>query len=110
MTDSVEPALYGAETITGQRWLRASRVTISNPYLGQPTISFDEERITEFDGQRSSESTRTLSADVDLAAVIDLLDPASGKPLGAQMTHGQVYAALYSLYRAPAAQLDGASQ
>ena len=106
--DSVEPALYGVQAITGQSWLRANRVTILNPYLGQPTISFDEERITEIASQRASATTRTLTTNVVLTDAIDLYDPTTGVSLGAQMTHAQIYVALYSLYRALAVAQDGA--
>ena len=104
----VESALYGVQTISGQSWLRAHRVTVTNPYLGQPKITFDEERIREVEGVRTTAPTGVLSMNVDLAAPIDLYDPSTGLPLGQQMTQQDVYVALYSVYRALAAARDGA--
>ena len=37
-----------------------------------------------------------------------LLDPATGNPVGATLSHGEVYAVLWSLYMALAAERDAA--
>lgn len=109
-TEPISPAAdYHSEPVTGKRWLRAYRVIINNPYLGQPTVAIDEEQVTEVGDARSARFNETLGAAVDLAAVIDLIDPVTGAPLGAQMTHAQVYVALYSLYRALGATRDAAT-
>ena len=116
MATNPEPGVqYRAETITGERWRRAYRVTIQNPYLGTPTVAFDEEEITSFDGSVKAQSTGTLALDVNFDSAIALLNPADGAPLldanGAQqsMTQGQIYVALYSLYIALGTARDAAT-
>ena len=49
-----------------------------------------------------------LSVVFDPAAVIDLVDPATGLPTGQTMTHGDVYVALHSLYLQLATERDAA--
>jgi hypothetical protein len=104
----VTAADYRGETITGKRWRRAYQVTISNPYLGVPSVWFAEEQVTDLEGHVVSKQTDTLSTVVDLAAKIDLIDPQTGQPLGASVTQLDIYVALYSLYRALGASRDSA--
>ena len=44
----------------------------------------------------------------DPAVTFPLLDPSTGNPVGPTLTHGQVYATLWSLYMALAAERDAA--
>ncbi|HET8869173.1 MAG TPA: hypothetical protein VFM48_01895 [Aquabacterium sp.] len=103
---AITAADYRGEIVTGKRWRRVYRVTILNPYMGQPTVALDEEQVTEIEGSLSATPTETMTTEVTMDSVIDLVDPETGQSLGQQMTHAQVYVALYSLYRALGAQRD----
>lgn len=104
----ITAADYKGEVVAGKRWTRAYRVTIMNPYLGDPVIAFDEEVLIAIEDSVKSAPTATLSASVDMSATIDLIDPSTGLALGAAMSHQQVYVALYSLYRQLGAARDAA--
>lgn len=96
---TIGAADYKATIVTGKTWYRAYRVVIMNPYMGDATIGFDEEKVTEILGVVKSEPSTTLSTLVDPTAVVPILDPITGQATGETMTHYAVYCMLYSLYR-----------
>lgn len=91
---------YRQQTISGSKWTRCLHIEANNPYGGQPAIRFDEEeRVILQDGQTLGRPTGTITrAFTDPLAEFQLLDPTTGAPAGGTMTHGQVYAVLWSLY------------
>jgi len=50
----------------------------------------------------------TARYDDPIEAYDSLLDPTTGNPVGATISHGEVYAVLWSLYMALAAERDAA--
>ena len=99
MTVVVAPADYRGEAVTGKRWRRVNRVVITNPYGGAASVALDEEEVTVIEDAVKTRSTETLGMEVDLAAQVPIYDPTTGAPTGDVTTQGQVYVALYSLYR-----------
>ena len=102
---------YKESPVTGTQWIRSHSVQLNNPYQGIPTITFLEEKIIQA-GTAVVKAAANVELGSDLtlrlldpANTFPLLDPATDLPIGAA-THGQVYALLYSLYRAAAATRD----
>lgn len=90
-------------------WQRCYRITIENPYGAMPTVRFDEEMRTNIDGQTVASVTGCITRDFDDPKhVFALRNPATGDPTGIEMTHGDVYAVLWSLYMSLAAERDAA--
>lgn len=97
---------YKEKTISGKKHQRACRVTIENPYKGTPSIMFVEEEIIEVDGEVTTKLVANVSLPFDMAATFPGLDPATDLPAGRDITHGEVYALLYSLYKHLTTQRD----
>lgn len=104
-------ANYKETAVIGTQWTRSNSVRLSNPYQGIPSITFDEEQIIQAgDAIVRQPANGSLSGNLTLQftdpnKTFPLLDPATDQAIGTA-THGQVYALLYSLYRAAAATRD----
>ncbi len=96
---NIDTPNYRAEQVTAERWRRAKRVLIDNPLGGEAVVAFDEEEITVLEGKTTARPTATLNVTVDPLAEIHMRDPITGALTGTTVTHGFVYAVLYSLYR-----------
>lgn len=103
--------LYREKPLDGSRvWTRCWQVVIDNPKDEPPRVTFQEERV--FDVSAADEQVMRVPvqgchADVDLEhGAFPLLDPETGEPTGASMSHAQLYVALYSLYFATALARD----
>ena len=101
---------YKQATITGDSWQRCLHIEINNPSGATPSIRFDEERrIALADGTSIGTPAGSIHKDfTDPAVEFPLLDPSTGNPVGATISHGEVYAILWSLYMALAAERDAA--
>ncbi len=101
---------YKQSTVTGESWQRCLHIEINNPSGATPSIRFDEERrIALADGTSIGTPAGAIHKDfTDPAAEFTLLNPETGEPVGQQITHGFVYAVLWSLYMALAAERDAA--
>lgn len=100
---------YKETAVTGTSWQRCNGVTISNPYLGQPTVLMQEEVIAAVGDNRFVQTAPGLSFDFDPAEVINLRNPQTGELVGATMTGMDLYVALYSLYIQKAHERDSAA-
>lgn len=101
---------YKQTSLTGEAWQRCNHLEINNPSGGTPTIRFDEERrVVLSDGATLGTPAGAITKEfTDPATEFPLLNPATGEAVGQQLTHGFVYAALWSLYMALAAERDAA--
>lgn len=99
---------YGETPITGKRWRRAARVIIGNPYGGPAWITYDEEQMTDVEGDTHAAPCGALGAAFDPGAVIELIDPVTLEPIGVSMPQSQVYLALFSHFVALARKRDAA--
>jgi hypothetical protein len=99
---------YKASTVTGDQWQRCNRITIDNHYGQTPQITMHEELLTVVGGKTFAENAGAVYVEFNPDAVIDLLDPTTGEPLGASMTQGQIHVAMWSLYMASALARDAA--
>jgi len=101
---------YKQSTVTGESWQRCLHIEINNPSGATPSIRFDEERrIALADGTSIGTPAGSINKDfTDPSATFPLLDPSTGNPVGSVISHGEVYAVLWSLYMALAAERDAA--
>ena len=98
---------YKAQTKVVSTWQRCYRITIENPYAATPSIRFDEEVMTVVDNETSSSVVGRFVRDfVDPENTFSLYDPQTGEKTGSTMTHGEVYAVLWSLYMSLADERD----
>jgi hypothetical protein len=100
-------ANYKEASVTGTKWTRAPRIVFLNPHNGVPSVQIEEEEITELaDGRVVNTPLGSLTAALDNpAATFPLLNPADGSVVGS-MTHGELYAAIFSMYMALGAIRD----
>lgn len=99
---------YKQSAVTGESWQRCLRIEIINPSGATPSIRFDEERrIALADGTSIGIPAGSIHKDfTDPSATIPLLDPSTDNPVGATISHGEVFSILWSLYMALAAERD----
>lgn len=90
---------YREEPLTGEKWTRANRVTINNPYDGIPFISFSEESVALLsDGRSVNTPIGSLTQEfIDPTVQFNLVHPEDGTIIGV-MTYQQLYVAIHSLY------------
>jgi hypothetical protein len=100
---------YKQTDVTGAAWQRCHQIVIDNPLNATPLIRFDEQRIVTAAGAASTTPLGSLTAPFDPAAEIPLIDPQMGEPTGETVTHGALYAALYSAYMQQALARDAAA-
>lgn len=99
-------AFYRERTIIRKTWRRTHRVEINNPYLGQPTIRFDEEDIEDTGGVLRSTPAEGVFCDFDPKALIPLVDPDTLEPTGDTISMAGCYLAILSLYMSLAGARD----
>ena len=97
-------ANYNESAVQGTTYFRCPRIIIENG-LSHKMIHFDEERVFDTDAgpitQRYDRIGSPLGADFtdeNVGTMFDMLDPSTGLPVGSQMSYGEVYAVLHSLY------------
>jgi hypothetical protein len=100
---------YKQTTIDGTSWQRAHSVTVTNPLNGTPRIEFGEERVIVLAGEMINQWAAGCSKDFSPTGDFPLLNPETNAPLGASMTHTDLYVALYSLYMQTVAERDVAA-
>ena len=89
---------YNETNVSGQSWKRCFKIEISNPYNGQPECKLFEEEIFSVGDKTVSTLTRILEPQINMSSVIELINPMTGEPLGASITHQDFYIVLFSLY------------
>ena len=99
---------YKESTVSGTQWQRCWGVYIQNLHGTVPRVTLREEQITLLGGEKFSKDMGQIDFPFDPNASITLLNPETSEPLGATMTMGQMYVALWSLYMAKAAERDAA--
>lgn len=91
---------YHNENVEGTLWKRAASIIISNE-LGQvPTVTFDEQIVSELGGEVLSKYAGSLDLQITEEAAAEqfpLLDMA-GNEIGAEINIGQIAAMLFSAY------------
>lgn len=99
---------YKETSVNGTQWQRCRTVIIDNAYQRTPQITFQEEKLTNVNGELFQQGAGGINVPFDAAKVITLLDPATGEPTGGTMTFGEMYVAMWSLYMQEALQRDAA--
>ena len=97
---------YKEKNITGKKHQRYCRVVIEDPYKGLPSIMFVEEEIIEIGEEVTTKLVSNISVVLDPAASFPGVDPETDVPAGRGITHGEVQALLYSLYKYLTTQRD----
>ena len=101
---------YRQSDVTGQKWRRSCHGEFDNSFGKTPWIRFDwEDRISLADGTTLGTPVgSTLRHFSDPAATLTLCNPETGAPTGQTVTHGELYAILWSLAMESAALQDAA--
>lgn len=102
---------YKQTEVSGETWVRASRIVIDNPLDQLKTISFVEDTCIQVPGKVMSEYNGVLQLQVDESNMQDafpLINPFTGALAGTTITYGEVYAIIYSLYLNKAKERDQA--
>lgn len=111
---------YKETALSGTSWMRCRTVTITNPLPGHgpkhfvtgvaegPCAVFREEKVISIGGEQTTVEAGSCKCAFSPGASIALLDPSTGDPTGATVTHAELYAVLYSLYIQTATARDAA--
>lgn len=102
---------YRQSDVTGQKWRRSCHGEFDNAHGRVPWIRFDwEDRIALADGTTlgTPAAGSTLRHFDTPSAVLALRNPETGAPTGQTITHGELYAILWSLAMESAALQDAA--
>jgi len=99
---------YRQSNVTGSKWRRSCHGEFDNGYGKVPWIRYDwEDRVQLADGTTiGTPAGSTLREFNDPAAVLALRDPQTGALTGQTITHGELYAILWSLAMESAALQD----
>ena len=96
---------YKQSEIAGTSWTRCRAITINNPYPDVDPINsvpkawFQEQQVIQLpDNKVILNDVSSCFKVFDPITEITLLDPETGAPTGATVTHGYLYQILYSLY------------
>ena len=99
---------YKEAALSGTEWQRCKTVIINNPLVGLKSIFFQEERVISIGGQDFKQPLDGCSKNFSTEGVFTLIDPITNLPTGQNMTHNELYVALYSLYMQTALERDTA--
>ena len=99
---------YKQTTVSGETWQRAARVVVENPLNATPSILIVEEEAIVLGDKTITNVCGNLSCAFDPEATFPAIDPATDEPVGRDITHGEVYALLNSLYMDLAKKRDEA--
>lgn len=99
---------YMSESVTGEKRRRSYKVEARNPAVGDKTIVFHEEDLTELSsGLRINTPVGSIYKEfVDPTVEFSIVDPSTDQATGHVATYGQVYVLLHSLYLACATERD----
>lgn len=90
---------YRQTSSDGTSWRRAAQVIVNNPLGRQASLSFQEQDVMSMGPNLFQVPTMTAVVGLfEPDAVIPLLNPATGEPLGTTATHQDLYVLLHSLY------------
>lgn len=79
---------------------RCYAVSVNNPAGGQALAQFHRQVLVDVSGQSVASEAGTVGLRFEPGGSFAVLDPATDEPIGVSMAHEQLYAALYSAYRA----------
>lgn len=97
---------YKQSTLEGTQWQRCKNVIINNPLVGQKSAFFQEERVISINGQNLKQPLDGCSKNFSVEGTFPLINPSTNLPTGQNMTHTELYIALYSLYIQTATDRD----
>ena len=99
---------YNETTISGSEYTRCPQITIENPTGGPPLIQFREERIAILGERKICTPLGHIVIEFDPASTVALRNPETNDLTGGTITHGEIYAILYSAYIQSALARDDA--
>lgn len=97
---------YKEQLEQGQVWTRCYRVEVSNPYNGIPSVNMMEETLISISGETITKPGRLLTKTFNSSETVELVNPLTGEPLGATITHQDLYVMLFSLWLKTAKERD----
>ena len=104
---------FKESNVSGTSWSRCKNLSISNPLVEVPEhsiirqIMFEQEEVISLENRDNLRTYKTsISKRYVPDSTITLLNPETGSPTGATMTHKELYAILYSLYVQTAQEND----
>lgn len=95
---------YRESTAPATTWQRASSITIHNPLLNPENrrVEFHEDSVVKVNDQVVAQTPvggpMGLRRAFNPTDSFDLVDPATGAPMGRAATHAELYVMLHSLY------------
>lgn len=103
---------YRQTSVTGESWVRATRIVIENPRKGVPAATFIEEQVVNVGDDEVARPVGNVSEpfivsgeEANLMESFDLLHPETGEVVGSA-TYLDIHVMLHSLYYHVAAKRD----
>jgi hypothetical protein len=92
--------------IAGTSWIRAHTIIMRNPFNGDRTVEFNEEKLIQLaDGSTISQTAPGIGITFDPNEQVQILDPDTGAAIpGMIMSQGLIMTAIASLYFKKAAE------
>lgn len=84
----------------GESYTRCNQIIIDNRRGKAPTVTFGQESIVTAGGQALHIPMTAVRTDFDPTVEIPIVDPQTGEPTGATVTHEEFFALIYSAYLA----------
>lgn len=99
-------ASYAETTVSGTSWKRCPRIELLNAFGAVPMISLSEEQIVSVGGLTMNKYLGQLQVVYNPAGVIEIYDPISGEKTAGTISHNEIMAIFYSIYRSAAEARD----
>ena len=99
---------YKQTNITGEEYTRCDSITVANPLDRVPSITFQEERVLVLPDRSINTRAGHVFVPFDPEATVALRNPETDELTGGTITHGEIYAILYSAYIQSALARDDA--
>lgn len=97
---------YSETNVTGTSWKRCPRIELMNALGAQPLISLSEEQVISVGGLTMNKYLGQLVVNYNPTGTIDVYDPVTGDKTTSTISHNEIMAIFYSIYRTAAEERD----
>lgn len=97
---------YKEKTAEGKQWQRCSNIIIQNRVQAPPIVILQEEIATNLGDETITKHIGEIAFTFNAEDTIALRDPTTGELVGKDITFGEVYVILWSLYMNKASARD----
>lgn len=101
---------YAETNVMGTSWKRCPRIELMNALGAAPVISLAEEQVVSIGGMTMNKYLGQLEVVYNPLASVDIYDPITGLKTAGTVSHNEIMAIFYSIYRTAAELRDQATE